>query len=360
MKQVVLKLALALITVSTFISKAQNSNSGIADTSNDTSGSFAAAENDTHGATIQSNGLRPTIIFNDEPLNHNMHITSDGKYYYTINGGKAANGRINKYDLSGTFIKSYPIEIDGRGLSYNKADGYFYASTYLGDIVQITDLDQGFYNVAFPGIMLSSQATFAISPDGKKFYDFYRGTLVVRDFNNGALLETITGLSYGFISNGNETTVAVDSGNVYTWDALSQVVYAYDLSGKLKKKFALDSGSYGRSLSIANGHLFVAKDGNYQVGTWYGYNISGLTSISDQAAKQEFSIYPNPSSGKFIINGNANAIEVYSLSGDQIISETNLPQQASNEIDLSKYAKGTYLLRVYTGGTIHTEKIEVQ
>ena len=66
------------------------------------------------------------IIFNDRTGNHNMHITSDGNYYYTCNGGNYTIGRINKYTLSGDSVTSYPIALDMRGLMYNKADGNLY------------------------------------------------------------------------------------------------------------------------------------------------------------------------------------------------------------------------------------------
>jgi hypothetical protein len=61
-------------------------------------------------------------------------------YYYTINGGNSSLGQINKFSFNGTLIKTYPINIDGRGLSYNRADSCLYASLYEGDIVKITDL----------------------------------------------------------------------------------------------------------------------------------------------------------------------------------------------------------------------------
>jgi hypothetical protein len=155
------------------------------------------------------------IIFEEDPYNHNMHITSDGDYYYTINGGNTASGQINKFTLEGTLVATFPILIDGRGLSYNKSDGYLYASSYLGNIYKITDLQNGSFETVFDYIMQNEQASFAISDDGTKFYDFYNGTLKIHDFATGTVLQEISGLSYGEGNFGGNAAVAVDPDYIY-------------------------------------------------------------------------------------------------------------------------------------------------
>ena len=72
---------------------------------------------------------------------------------------------------------------------------------------------------------------------------------------------------------GGDAAVAVDRNHIYTWDATIRIVYVYDRSGNFIESFLLDSGDNGMSLSIANGLLFVARDGNYSTGEWYGYCI---------------------------------------------------------------------------------------
>lgn len=99
----------------------------------------------------------PAFSFTESPYNHNMHITSDGTYYYTINGGSASNGQINKFDLNGVLLQTFSIGIDGRGLSYNFTDGFLYASVYGGDIVKITDLVTGAFTNLLSGAMQNSQ-----------------------------------------------------------------------------------------------------------------------------------------------------------------------------------------------------------
>src|ERR1041385_5766819 len=137
------------------------------------------------GFRVQS--VSPVISFTEFPINHNMHITSDGNYFYTINGGNAATGQVNKFSLTGTLLQTYPIMIDGRGFSYNPADSFLYVSTYLGNILRIDNLAAGTFTQIYSGIMQNGQASFALSADGTLFYDFYAGTLIIRNFGNGAV-----------------------------------------------------------------------------------------------------------------------------------------------------------------------------
>jgi len=218
------------------------------------------------------------IQFDELMHYHNMHITSDGMYYYTIDGGNS-NGHINKYDLNLNLLATFNINIDGRGLSYNKADGYLYASLFTGDVVKITDLTTGSWTMIHSNKLQNSQASFALSEDGVKFYDFYNGTLKVWDLATGSLLETINGLSNGSGNFGGNACVAVDPDYIYTWNTGLMTVYAYDHAGVLQTSFVLPNGNNGHSLSFVDGILF-ANDDSYSngTGTWYGYNIRNAVS----------------------------------------------------------------------------------
>ena len=75
--------------------------------------------------------------------------------------------------------------------------------------------------------------------------------MYVRDLNTGAILDTITGLSYGAGNFGGEAAVAVDTSHIFTFDASIQTVYTYDLSGNFIQTTVLDSGENGISLSVS-------------------------------------------------------------------------------------------------------------
>lgn len=364
MKTFFLYLSLILVTVSPVLSQTKSddyiTNFVSDDPYLDTSSPSESLAKKESNLLLNIQGVLPEITFNEDPYNHNMHITSDGSHYYTINGGNTADGQINKFSLSGVLIQTYPIQIDGRGLSYNQSDGFFYASVYGGDIVKITNLSTGSFSTIFTAIMQNEQASFDISTDGNTFFDFYQGTLKIHNFSTGTVTSTITGLSYGSGNYGGEASVAVDASHIYTLNATTKTVYIYSPLGTHIQTLNLDSVDNGHSLSIANGYLFVSKDGNYGVGTWYGYNISALTLISETERSKEFNIYPNPTNGIIEVSGDANAIEIYNSFGEKTSSISNLKQQIVNEINLSNSPKGIYFVKIIDEGEIHTIKVVVQ
>jgi hypothetical protein len=217
------------------------------------------------------------ILFKDKPGNHNMGIATDGKYFYTCNGGNYSVGKINKYTLTGDSITSYPIAIDMRSIMYNKADGNFYvsgfeANTSERNIYKITSLAGGTFDKVFPNLYDYLQSSVAMSDDGQFLYAFNKGTLKQYKLSDGTLVDTFNGLNYGTGTSG-DGAVAVDPDYLYTWDPTTGEVFVYDHTGTYKKSITLSNGNYGFSLSWANGYLFVARDANYTTGTWYGYNI---------------------------------------------------------------------------------------
>lgn len=348
MKTLTVNLTWMLVMVTAVFSQAQNANihnGSLDDTSIPESKSFTGIYS---GSTFKTQFIPPVISFTEHPVNHNMHITADGDFYFTINGGSASSGQINKFTFTGTLIQTYPIQIDGRGLSYNQADGSLYASTYMGDIVKITDLSAGTFSVIFSGIMQNGQASFAISTDGTRLYDFYQGTLEIHDFATGALLNTITGLSYGPGNFGGEAAVAVDSAHIYTMNASIKTVYSYDHSGSLLQTTVLDSGDNGISLSVANNYLFVAKDGNYATGTWYGYHLSGTTAVTELVNHNEFNVFPSPANDIITIETDESLLGasyiISDQSGRQVLSgNINIE---NTTVDISRLTRGIYTLQV--------------
>ena len=303
---------------------------------------------------LRSQMIPPAISFDEHPYNHNMHITGDGTYYYTINGGNSGNGQINKFDLNGNLLQTYPIQIDGRGLSFNQDDGFLYASLYGGDIVRITDLATGMFTTVFTGIMQNQQASFAISPDGTRFYDFSLGTLLIHDFVSGAVINTISNLQFGAGNYGGEAAVAVDTSRIYTWSSMLKSVYIYDTTGTLLQTMPLDSGDNGHSLAIANGYLFVSKDGNYNMGRWYGYNIYGTTGLEQHADNNEIDLYPNPATNHVYCTGKIDKMEIFDLSGKTIFV---IEKPDIAEFDVSRLPRGVYNVSLHNKGAAYYRRI---
>jgi DNA-binding beta-propeller fold protein YncE len=218
-----------------------------------------------------SQELTPKITFTENPLTHNMHIASDGKYYYTCNGGKANKGQVNKFNLKGELIQSYDIKLDMRSIMYNPKDKSLYIYSYDQNMYKVTDLASGTTQVYLENIFDEGQATPALSPDGKYFYFLKSGEVYVFDFKTGLQIEAFSDILAGTDISGGEFAIAVDKKCFYTFNSEKRLVYVYSRKGKLKGSFKISQGDYGFSLSSANKLIFVSNDGNYETGTWFGY-----------------------------------------------------------------------------------------
>ena len=217
--------------------------------------------------------LAPKVMFKDTPQTHNMHITSDGQYLYTCNGGKPELGQISKFSLNGTKIASYKIELDMRSVIYNGLDKKLYVNGYDKNLYRIEDLMLGVFSKVLEFTETNEQSSPAISTNGKLIYFLDNGNVSVYTMKNGKLKTTFSGIMCSEESSGGGAAIAVDDKRMYSWDGAEQEVYVYDLKGKYQKTLELEQGDYGFSLSFANGMLWVSTDGNYEEGTWYGYAV---------------------------------------------------------------------------------------
>jgi hypothetical protein len=217
--------------------------------------------------------FKPKITFEEEPLTHNVHIVSDGEYYYTINGGKANKGQINKFSFTGKLLESYEMMLDMRSIMYNSKEKKFYVCTYEKQIYRITDLQQSRYELVKTDMYDNGQANLAMSADGKSIYYFSEGVLKIFKFPDGKLLKEIKGFDCGKDFSTGSGSVAIDGKHIYTWNADYKMIFIYDMKGQKIKTVEIEKGSYGFSLSYVNGLVFVADDGNYATGTWYGYDL---------------------------------------------------------------------------------------
>lgn len=224
-------------------------------------------------ASTYSQPIDPVKSFSEDPGTHNMHICYDGKHYYTINGGKSPEGKISKFDKDGALLKEYPVELDMRSIMYNKKDKHFYVNCYDKNIYRIENLEYGTYSLLFEGIYGNDQAGLALDPKARYLYYLDNGTLRIIDFSNGEVYKTYYNIKCGPDSFSGGAVVACGKKYLYTWDSYEQLVYVYDYKMNLKGSYGITEGDYCFSLSYADGFVFVAVDGNYDVGTWYAYKI---------------------------------------------------------------------------------------
>ena len=100
--------------------------------------------------------------------------------------------------------------------------------------------------------------------------------------------------------------------------------------------------------------------------------VTGASGINDNTSDiPAFDLYPNPSTGKFILqygnpgfsNGNLYdddlqaSMEIFNLSGGKIYELPGFIARVSNEIDISSLSDGVYFVRIYDRKKIYTQKL---
>jgi hypothetical protein len=221
------------------------------------------------------------LKFTDEVCFHNMGMTWDGEYYFTVNGGNSEYGKVDKYDESGDFIESYEIETDGRSIMYSPEEEQLYVKAYGQDLLS-ADLDLEETSIEHEGIFQGEQTSVAMSPDGLTLYELYEGDVHVYDMDAGEESESFTLEHYNTTDEGGYSyAIAASDKFLFAWGPdTDKEIYVYTLAGKYVTKFDLPREGFGFSLSWANGMLWVAKDADGSTdgaeGTWYGYELKGL------------------------------------------------------------------------------------
>jgi len=163
------------------------------------------------------------------------------------------------------------------------------------------------------------------------------------------------------------------------WVNTSQTLYDYDSTNNLISELAQvwNGTDYYNSWQI----LFAYDTDNFMKGnsdkywiypengspvyvqgdsTSYYYHTV-ITWMPDILDSSDY-VFPNPTNGKFAINSSSpvTAIEIYNLSGKRIYSDFNANQQTSKELDLTGYAKGIYIMKIYNGTKSYSRKIVIQ
>lgn len=214
------------------------------------------------------------VKFKDKVYFHNMSITFDGTYYYTLNGGNDSYCMLNQYAINGDLVDEFDLELDGRAVFYNPADENLYIKVYGGDLYMF-DLWEETTELVHEGIFMDDQSSPGMTPDGKYLYEYYEGRMRVIDLKTG---KKVKGYKFepGYNESGYYASLACSDYYLFAWGATDELV-VYDLDGKYITEIELPRDGYGFSLSYCNGLLWIAKDadGSTEGGTgyWYGYRL---------------------------------------------------------------------------------------
>ncbi len=154
-------------------------------------------------------------------------------------------------------------------------------------------------------------------------------------------------------------TFVVLSGSTLTANTLGAVYQWIDcntdtpISGATNQSFtATVNGNYA---------VIVTQNGCSDTSTCYNINTLG---ISENIFASTINIYPNPSTGKFIIevtgyNGNASILQIFNVLGEQIYS-TQINSE-KEDIYLNKQANGIYFYKINNeNGILNTGKIIIE
>jgi M6 family metalloprotease-like protein len=133
------------------------------------------------------------------------------------------------------------------------------------------------------------------------------------------------------------------------------------------------TGAAVRYTSATSRHMYIRADNSAPTGngtvTSYRPNIkitittaSGAPSINENIIETStfaVSAFPNPTMGIVTIesNGGIKSIEVFNIAGARMYSNANLGNSTTNEVDLSDFQNGVYIVIVNDGVKKHTLKV---
>ncbi|MEO5906817.1 MAG: T9SS type A sorting domain-containing protein [Saprospiraceae bacterium] len=94
--------------------------------------------------------------------------------------------------------------------------------------------------------------------------------------------------------------------------------------------------------------------------------VEGSTAVDDIHAPGNFSIYPNPSTGKIslLVGGNDNnrdlKVEIFDIRGVRVYYTNKLDREAINDVEIPALDRGVYLVRLRDDENVYTKKVIIQ
>ncbi|WP_075352044.1 T9SS type A sorting domain-containing protein [Algoriphagus marinus] len=140
--------------------------------------------------------------------------------------------------------------------------------------------------------------------------------------------------------------------------------------GKTWETIALIPGS-GNSLEQRT-YDFIDKDVRYGRqfyrltqtdfdGRFETFQVIGISLIEDQSISPVYTVYPNPSTGRFTLQGESmnldkTALEIFDLNGNLVLKNSDMKNKRQ-EFDLSSLPKGIYVLKLFSLQGLVTKKL---
>jgi plastocyanin len=153
---------------------------------------------------------------------------------------------------------------------------------------------------------------------------------------------------------------------------VNEVTWLANGNSALDGGFSLPFGG-GQLTGLAAGVHFYVCQTHASSGMKGKITVNGSSGIfTPEAAYQLFTIFPNPSNGKFQLrfdnssgytgtgNSQGLSVEIYNLLGEKILSIPGFIPQTSNEIDLTSSPAGYYFVKISDGKKVFTKKVLLQ
>ncbi len=255
---------------------------------------------------------------------------------------------INPSGLLGqAYIDIYPSNISGQ-------DNVF----LMGTLFRVSNMDPGdvmFSKSSDDGISWSAPirlnddtsitntqwlGTMSVAPNG-------RIDVIWLDTRNAPLGSDSSALYYTF---------STDQGN--TWSVNEQISASFDPhvgypnQSKMGDYFDMVSDNVGA-------HLAWTNTFNGEQDVYYSYITPNVPNgIIENADNFNFSIFPNPTNGKFQISSEAriNTIEIFNAVGEKVFSISI--NQKKYEVDLTSHSSGIYILKITNqDGAVRVKKL---
>ena len=325
--------------------------------------------------TIYTN--HPDTIVLDAGANYDLYTLSDGSTMQTLALTTAGTYYVDAVDTNGcsatdtvwVILPIYDLAITDpvNGMTYNNCN--MTATEIIGfdldnliDPIYAPDMIYAFYQIDGGTIVAD---TIYINTDFATNSSMYFEFDVTFDFSALATYDWSMWVNY----NGIGDTVSgqlvhyaptVDlGGNVNDTLYITVDPYLYTLDAGAFDTYLWNDGSTMQTLDItADGwYSVIATDANGCDATdsVYVTNSIGINSNSFS----NFNIYPNPNNGVFTIEANDNiSIEIINIEGQVIYNDKFT--STKNTIDISRFTKGVYFIRVNSNNETRVEKIVVQ
>ncbi|GGE39196.1 T9SS type A sorting domain-containing protein [Psychroflexus planctonicus] len=131
--------------------------------------------------------------------------------------------------------------------------------------------------------------------------------------------------------------------------------YTFTIMDAYGDGICCDWGDGSYSLETSDGTVIIqgGSFGSQESKTYSNYNSLSVPNFD----VYNFSMYPNPTSGKINLSANENfGYEVFTLQGKKILTGES-KNMLSNQLDLSNFTSGVYLIKVNINGASRTQKI---